>query len=212
MQAAIQQAIDSSLDTIDDLNLMVYPSQDPKAHIAFVNELNRSSNSFPISTAIDPEYCTLNPQNFFWAGVRTESGRPIASVATRLIDEDLIRLIQTGRLWANRRPVAIPFKEFIYPDDAPRLEGKSVFGSGLYVHPEFRHMNIAGSLARLTMLMSERMFRPDWHACLRLKKPGMHTLRELGYSESYKVFRDGNRRGLNFRDVWLCFRPVDQTV
>lgn len=206
MQEAVQRAISTAIDDVEDHGLILAVSQNAAKHKSFANELKQGDQSFPISTILDDDYCHLESKKFFWISLRNERGVPIASVAARAIEGDLLELIRTGRLWGNRRPVQVPSTQFFYPAEAPALNGKSVYTGGLYIRPDYRNTGLAKALSRLIIGFSDRLWHPDWQFCMQFPWTWRPAKRLFGFDECYLVLKDAARPGLAPRDLWLCLR------
>jgi GNAT superfamily N-acetyltransferase len=192
-----ERAISTALDEFEERQFVFRISQDPIAYLSFADEIGSTDNHPLISTIFDPAYNYLGPGNFLWTSVHTDEGEPAAIVATRSIDGDLEELIRTGRLWGTKRPVQVPSTMFVYPNDAPRLTGVTVYRGGMYVRAKFRNCGIARPLVQATVALCDRLFRPEWHFAFRFADISRQRLRLFGYDECFPVFRQAHRKGLD---------------
>ena len=164
----IQAVISLYLDELDRMGLELTVETD----MAGWADVMRSAPKMSVlNPAFDPEESHLHTGNSFWLRVSYEE-QTVACIANRLyVTDDYIGLKRSLRLWYDRKPVLISEPlNVVIPEHVPHISGRVGHHGGLWVHPDWRGIGLAGTLPRLTRALSMRHFDVDWH-CGTVFKP-----------------------------------------
>jgi hypothetical protein len=160
--ADIQAHIDLACDRFDRHGLMLRASDDMQA---FVDYISGEEHSFGASASHDPAHSYLTPGTSFWVYLEEKkTGVKVGSCAQKLIvtknfAEDLL----SHTLYESKVPTLhhrmLDFHDGTSEEDLG-LAGNIVYGSGLYLHPNYRGMGLL-ILSRISRTIALRFFKAD---------------------------------------------------
>ena len=119
-----------------------------------------------ISVPHDPCSNHLTPENSYWGKLLDPAGEVVAGHAQQLIQtRSMWHEIQSGRLYADRKPGVVLLDQGFYEDlNFPDFGGRIVFGGSAWIHPDWRNRNHSESLYQDFMALSRAISIRHWDA------------------------------------------------
>lgn len=160
--ADIQAHIDLACDRFDRHGLTLRASDDMRAFVEFISG---EEHSYGASASHDPAHSHLTPGTSFWVYLEEkETGVKVGSCAQKLVvtrnfAEDLL----SHTLYESKVPTLhhrmLEFHDGL-SEKHLRFAGNIVYGSGLYIHPDYRGKGLL-ILSRISRTIALRFFKAD---------------------------------------------------
>lgn len=149
-------------DLFGSQGLVMKSSGDMDAFAAFIADKEHSGG---LSESHDPAHCHLTPDNSFWIWLETADGEKVACATQKIVEtESFIGEIFSYRLYDSLSPVIerrLPEFHDGADEDEFHFAGKVVYGSGLYVHPDYRGRGFM-MLGRVSRTLALGHYGADW--------------------------------------------------
>jgi GNAT superfamily N-acetyltransferase len=143
----------------------------------FARFIAAQKESWGASASHDPLHSYLTPANAFWIWLQDKDGNRVASAAQKVIrTESFIDEVLSHRLYDTMKPVLdARLPEFFagVGDGDFNFRGNVVYGSGLFVHPDYRGRGFI-LLGRVSRTLALRHFSADWFVGIQRYTPNSH--------------------------------------
>lgn len=172
--ADIQEHVDFAKERFREHGLTMDSSGDMEDFARFIA---KQKESWGASASHDPDHSYLTPENAFWIWLEDKDGNRVASAAQKVVrTRSFIGEVLSHRLYDTMKPVLdarLPEYFAGVGDGDFNFCGSVVYGSGLFVRPDYRGRGFI-LLGRVSRSLALRHFSADWFVGIQRYTPNSH--------------------------------------